>query len=162
MNPERTIATTFPLAGALQRPEFGFVEKKLKAREIEGFGASHIANLKQDPPDFLIVYATAWDPLHMLDVPWIRRFLHDYYGYEPPLWPGEIGEILSMHPAQRWKRGGLTMELLARGEAPKIYVRYTPVDLHDDLWSGRIHNYQILLPRVYLDWITERTAKAFE
>ncbi|HVW84370.1 MAG TPA: hypothetical protein VHB50_06800, partial [Bryobacteraceae bacterium] len=109
------VATTFPMADALRRPEFGFVSEKRNVISLKEFRPSDIAPLRERRPDMMIVYDTTWDPLHLLSHEFPQWLLRTYYGYEPPMSPEAIARTLSMQIARRWERRGLSMSLLVRG-----------------------------------------------
>jgi len=108
-------ATAFPMTDALRRPDFGYVRRGQKVVEMAGFQPSEIEKLKSQRPDAVIVFNRAWDPLHLLGNPFVADFLKKQYDYHPELRSDAIGEELSMHVTERWRRRGLTMELLERG-----------------------------------------------
>lgn len=109
------IATTFPMADALRRPEFGFVSTRRKVDEIRDFTPESMASLRDRTPDMMVVYDTTWDPLHLLDAGIFRWLLARFYGYAPAMTADEIARRLSMRVAREWRSGGLTMFLLVRG-----------------------------------------------
>ena len=122
-----TIATTFPMADAFRRHEFGYVSNPRKVRVLPDFRAESIVPLRADPPDFLIVYDPAWDPLGLLTRGPDEWFLAKFYGYEPPLNPAEIAKVLSMRVSRHWERGGLSMSVLVRDtDEPKRRVFNAP------------------------------------
>lgn len=108
------IATTFPMADAFRRPEFGYVDRPRRIREVPDFRAESIETLLAQPPDLMIVYDTAWDPLHILSRGPGAWLMKRFYAYEPPMAPEEIASRLSMQVARRWENGGLAMYLLVR------------------------------------------------
>jgi hypothetical protein len=108
------VATAFPLADALRNPDFGFVQAPRKVIEITDFSRPEIEKLKTQTPDMFVVYQRAWDPLHLLDHPAVSGFLKRRYGYEPEMDANQIAQTLSMRVARRWRRRGLSMELLER------------------------------------------------
>jgi hypothetical protein len=107
-------ATTFPMANALRNPDFGFVRRAQEVVEITGFQRSEIDKLKTQRPDALLVFTRTWDPLHLLRHRALEDFLEKHYDYTPDLRADEIGDELSMHVTQRWRRRGLEMDLLER------------------------------------------------
>jgi hypothetical protein len=113
-----TLATGFPMADSLRRPEFGFVSRGRKVRELADFRRETVEGLRSDPPDLMIVYDTGWDPLHVLTRGPDEWFMARFYGYEPPLKPEQIGRVLSMRVARRWDRGGFEMVLLEKQTVP--------------------------------------------
>ncbi|MDQ2900844.1 MAG: hypothetical protein M3Y07_13755 [Acidobacteriota bacterium] len=112
--PDSTIATSFPLAGALRRPEFGYVSRPMKVREVKDFGAANIAGLENGGADVLVLYSTAWDPWDLLAHPAWIDFLHRYYGYEPQASLEQVAAMLHMRPVGRWTRNGQWIEVLKR------------------------------------------------
>lgn len=108
------VATAFPMAEALRNPDFGYVEAPRKVISIPDFTASEIEKLKLHPPDMLVVFTRAWDPLYLLRNRIVHHFLAREYGYQPELGPDAIAETLSMSVARRWTRRGLSFALLTR------------------------------------------------
>jgi hypothetical protein len=112
------VATTFPMADSLRNPDFGFVQAPRKVVTLPDFSRAEIERLKGRTPDMMVVWRRTWDPLHLLDDaldhPAVSGFLTRYYGYEPEMSADEIAGTLSMRVARRWKRRGLSMELLWR------------------------------------------------
>ncbi len=109
--PGGTIATTFPLAGALRRPDFGYVRQPLKVREIDNFQAASIAPLAANPPDALILYSVAWDPMEILKNKRVEEFLRAHYGYQPDMTGLELAVALHMHSVSRWTERGQWIEV---------------------------------------------------
>ena len=109
------VATTFPMADALRKPDLGYVGRPRHVVELKDFTAASVAPLATNRPDMMIVYNTEWDPLHILSSGPARWLMHGTYGYEPQLSPAQIGEMLSMRVARTWTHHGLTMSLLVRG-----------------------------------------------
>ena len=114
-----SIATTFPMDNALQRPEYGYVFRGHKVVELNGFLERDILPLRAHPPQMMLVYDTAWDPLHLLDQPAVQSLLRQLYGYQRPMSPQEIGAVLSMREVKRWTRRGMWIELLVKDEKTK-------------------------------------------
>jgi hypothetical protein len=108
------IATTFPMADSLRRPELGFVDARRKVVELKSFRASEVAKLNTQRPDMMLIYDTAWDPLHLLAARPSQRLMRKFYGYEPPLTPQEAARTLSMQVEQQWNYHGMKMALLVR------------------------------------------------
>ena len=106
------IATAFPLSNALRHPEYGFVSRKLRVREMADFHQEDVMQLRANPPSAVIVFDTAYDPLHLLETDWIWSLMTRYYGYEPRMNADEIASVLSMRVAGRWQSRGLTMSLV--------------------------------------------------
>lgn len=125
--PGGVIATTFPMAGALRRPDFGYVRKPLKVREVDNFQASTLAPLAADPPDALILYSVAWDPLALLKNKSLEDFLRLHYGYEPQVTGPELSRMLHMHSVSRWTERGQWIEVFEadalRPHLPRVTVK---------------------------------------
>jgi hypothetical protein len=70
----------------------------------------------------MIVYDTAWDPLHLLSRGPGAWVLKNFYGYEAPMTPQAIGRMLSMRVSRQWTKHGLSMSVLVRdrGAAPPV------------------------------------------
>jgi hypothetical protein len=109
-----TIATTFPMADALRRPEFGYVSRARKVQVLADFRLESVAPLQAHPPDLIVVYDPAWDPLRILSRGPNEWFMAKFYNYEAPLTPAAIATALSMKVVRHWDRGGFGMTLLAR------------------------------------------------
>jgi 4-amino-4-deoxy-L-arabinose transferase-like glycosyltransferase len=109
--PGGTVATMFPLAGALRRPDFGYCTQPMRVRDMEDFSVKSIGALKKDMPDALAVYSTTWDPLHVLDNRLIGGMLTRFYGYEPQATREQILSVLHMHPVTRWQSRGQWVEI---------------------------------------------------
>lgn len=114
--PGGAIATTFPLAGALRRPDFGYVSHPLKVVELENFQAASIAAIVRNPPDALVLYSVAWDPIGLLNKPRIANFLRRHYGYEPQVTSSEVVDRLRMHSIARWTERGQWIEVFESGD----------------------------------------------
>jgi 4-amino-4-deoxy-L-arabinose transferase-like glycosyltransferase len=107
-----SVATVFPVSNALRNPAFGFVQVPRRVFEMNDFSQSEVGKLKGMAPEMVVVYQREWDPLRLLEKPGVREFLARYYGYKPEMNAEEIAAALSMRVARRWRRRGLTMELL--------------------------------------------------
>jgi 4-amino-4-deoxy-L-arabinose transferase-like glycosyltransferase len=108
------VATAFPMADALRSPDFGFVQVPRKVLTLPDFSRAEIESLRGRAPDMIVVWRRTWDPLHLLDHPSVSGLLARYYGYEPEMSADQIAGSLGMRVARRWKRRGLSMELLWR------------------------------------------------
>jgi len=108
------IATMFPLASALRRPEFGYVRHRLHVREIDDFASRNVAPLAREDVAALVLYSSAWDPLGLMENPEWTAFLKRYYGYEAPVGPEEIRVLLGAHCVARWTRHGQWIEIYQR------------------------------------------------
>jgi hypothetical protein len=117
--------------------------------ELQGFRAADIAPLMNHRPDMMIVYDTAWDPLHIFRSRAPQWLLRHYYGYEPAMSPDAIAAALSMRVLERWERRGLSMTLLVRGNAQPEYRSELSQDMRR---QPRLHGGKEtrLSPRVHL------------
>jgi hypothetical protein len=121
-----TLATTFPMADAFRSTEYGYVSRARKVQVLADFRPESIAALEAHPPDLMLVYDPAWDPLRILTRGPDGWFMAKFYSYEAPMSPAEIGLALSMRVARRWERGGLGMYLLVRDpETPEQRRAFT-------------------------------------
>ncbi|MCU1262110.1 MAG: hypothetical protein JWO80_4995, partial [Bryobacterales bacterium] len=109
--PGLAVATMFPLAGALRRPDFGYVTRPMHVRDMDDFSVRSITALAKDKPDVLAVYSTTWDPLHVLKSSAIGGFLTTFYRYEPQATSDQIARILHMRPMARWELNGQWVEV---------------------------------------------------
>lgn len=108
------IATTFPFASALRRPEFGYVRHALHIREIGDFTAADVTPLAREDVAVLVLYPVAWDPLGLMQNQTWTSFLRKYYGYVPPLAPDELQVLLGVHRVARWTRHRQWIEVYQR------------------------------------------------
>lgn len=130
--PEATVSTTFPMAGALRRPDFGYVSHPVKVREVEDFRLTTIVRLRATRPDALVLYSVAWDPLHILENPMVSHLLTRYYDYQPQATSTEIEQALGMHSMARWTEGGQWIQIL---EADNFHSRPRAV-----IVQGKLHD----------------------
>ena len=77
--PDAKIAAMFPLASALRRPDFGYVQRPLQVREIYNFSVANVAPLGRENVAVLVLYSEAWDPLGLMRNPLWTAFLRRYY-----------------------------------------------------------------------------------
>jgi len=112
--PDGKIATMFPLASALRRPEYGYVRHRLHVREIDDFSSRNVAPLAREDVAALVLYSTAWDPMGLMENPEWTAFIQRYYGYEAPVSPEEIRVLLGAHRVARWTRHGQWIEIYQR------------------------------------------------
>ncbi|HKW98247.1 MAG TPA: hypothetical protein VJN43_10975 [Bryobacteraceae bacterium] len=115
--PRQRVATTFPLASALRRSEFGYVSSPLSVREVESFQASDVALLAREDVAVFVLYSLAWDPWGLMQNARWTAFLHRYYGYEPPVEGGDLRVLLGARLVARWTRRGQWIEIYRRQEA---------------------------------------------
>jgi hypothetical protein len=107
-----TVATAFPMADALRRPEFGYIASGRRTIEVQDFRRSSLVRLDHDRPDMMVVFDPTWDPLDLLRSGAGGWLMRRFYGYEPAMTPDQIARLLSMRVAGRWASGGQKMALL--------------------------------------------------
>ena len=110
------------MADAFRSADYGYVARPRTVRELADFRLESVAPLRANPPDAMIVYDTAWDPLHLLSRGPGAWVLKNFYGYEAPMTPQAIGRMLSMRVSRQWTHHGLSMCVLVRdrGAAPPV------------------------------------------
>jgi|SRR5579871_812804 len=108
------VATTFPLASALRKPEYGYVRHRMRVREIADFSAANVAPLAHEDVAALVLYSTAWDPLGLMEKPQWIAFIQRYYGYEPRVSADDVRVLLGAQRVARWTRHGQWIEVYQR------------------------------------------------
>jgi 4-amino-4-deoxy-L-arabinose transferase-like glycosyltransferase len=112
--PDKTVATMFPLSSALRRPEFGYVSRPVRVREVYDYRASNIAPLARENIDVVVLYSVTWDPWGLMDQPSWIGLLKRYYGYVDPVKPDELRALLGVRLVYRWQRHGQWVEIYSR------------------------------------------------
>jgi hypothetical protein len=112
--PQRRITTTWPLAAALRRPEFGYTTRVLETRELDSFARSAMGTIDRDPPEILVLYSSMWDPFRLMQLAPVRRFWQRFYGYDPPVSPEYVQDRFRMRSVARWELQGLWIEIYAK------------------------------------------------
>jgi hypothetical protein len=112
--PDRTIATAWPFSAALKSVDYGFVSRKLKVVETGDFHFSSIDALPYGSFDVLIVYTRTWLPQGgVISIPLVRRFLHDFYDWQPQITPAECA-LKGLEQQVAWRRGGQQIAIYVR------------------------------------------------
>ena len=112
--PGATVYTAWPLTAALRRPEFGYVERPVRAVETSDLHESTLAALAPQHPEVLILYSRTWEPTWgVLQIPAVRAFLSRYYEYEREMSPAEVKQKLGLNPVMRWTSCGQWVEVFA-------------------------------------------------
>jgi hypothetical protein len=110
----QTIATAWPYTAALERPDYGFVDRKLVVIETNDFHASSIQALPPRSFNVLITYTRTWMPdTGVISIPIVRGFLSRFYEWEPDISAEQCAQ-LGLRPLISWK---------LRGQAITIYIR---------------------------------------
>ncbi|MGA2181613.1 MAG: hypothetical protein ABSH47_01160 [Bryobacteraceae bacterium] len=113
--PGATVYTAWPLTAALRRPEFGYVERPVRAVETSDLHESTLRALAPAHPDVLILYSRTWEPQWgVLRFPVVEAFLRRYYEFEPEMTPAEVKSVLGLDPVMRWSSRGQWVEVFAR------------------------------------------------
>jgi 4-amino-4-deoxy-L-arabinose transferase-like glycosyltransferase len=117
--PRAKIASTWPFTDSLRRPEFGYVQRRMRAIGMEDFRRASLLSVRAQEPDVFVHYSRIWDPRPgLVDLPGIQSLLSRYYAYEPVLEAGEIQSELGLVPVMRMERGGQWIEIYARPASP--------------------------------------------
>jgi len=112
--PDKTVATMFPLSSALRRPEFGYVSRPVRVREVYDYSTSNIAPLARENIEIVAVYSVTWDPWGLMDQPSWIGLLKRYYGYAGAVKPDELRALLGVQLVARWQRHGQWVEIYRR------------------------------------------------
>jgi hypothetical protein len=108
---KRTIATAWPLSGALKDPDYGYVQHPLKVIEAQNFHPPSIRALPRGRYNALITYTRTWAPDEgVVAIPIVRWFLIRYYDWQPEVTPEDCWE-LGLGEARSWQRHGLQMTI---------------------------------------------------
>ncbi len=115
---DRTIATAWPYTAALQSPDYGFVDRKLKVVETNDFHAASIRKLPASSYDALITYTRTWAPATgVISIPVVRRFLSHFYEWGPDITPDECAQ-LGLSEVMSWSLRGQRITIYVRGRLP--------------------------------------------
>jgi len=106
-HPGRTVTTAWPLSDALRRPEFGYVQRKHRVRELPDFHPRHFDGIEEI--DVLVLYSREWRRVPLMEEMWRRHF-----GYAPPIESEECQDRYGLTPVARWESRGQWIEILAR------------------------------------------------
>jgi hypothetical protein len=105
------VATSFPVAGELRRPEMGYVTRPIHVLEINDFRAGNLTAKVRGHADALVAYSVMWDPMHTLDKPAWRDLLTRFYGFVPQARLDEIPRVTGMRSAFRICASGQCVEV---------------------------------------------------
>ena len=113
----RTIATAWPYTAALERPEYGFVDRRLHVIETNDFHASSVQALPAVSFDVLITYTRTWAPHSgVIAIPMVRRFLTRFYEWEPDISSQQCA-ALGLRPLISWQLRGQAITIYARADS---------------------------------------------
>jgi hypothetical protein len=120
--PEATIYSAWPFPDALRRPEFGYVTKPMRTKALENFNPDTVL-ARGSNIDVLVVYSRTWEPSWgVLRSEWVRRFLADYYYYEPQITRDQITGQLGLIPVAGWEHRGQWVEVYARNTPGNVMI----------------------------------------
>ena len=108
--PVSTVATSFPMGGALRRAEFGFVHHDMRVLDMNDFTPASIEKLKTQNVRALVYFNVLWDPSQFFSNYTVRSFLQRYYGYQPQASVHDVERTLKAKLVREWERDGLTMQ----------------------------------------------------
>jgi len=109
-----TIATAWPYSVSFERPEYGFVKRKLKVVETNDFHFASIEALPETSFNVLITYSRTWAPPGgVIALSLVRRFLERFYGWQPDI-SVEQCQALGLKEVASWE---------LRGQEMNVYVR---------------------------------------
>ncbi|HTQ56441.1 MAG TPA: hypothetical protein VMI94_18355 [Bryobacteraceae bacterium] len=108
----RPVATVWPLAAALRRPEFGYVQRPIPVHALPDFTASNVDNPAwQRDARVLVLFSRMWEPpWSWTNVELVRKIWRHFYGYEPELTARDMSGR-PFTPVARWERHGLWVEV---------------------------------------------------
>ena len=73
--PGATVATAWPLSAVLQRPELGYVQRRLAVRGLLDFGRDQVSALEPGSVDVFILYSRDWEPSYsFMRIEPVRKF----------------------------------------------------------------------------------------
>ncbi|MGH9660171.1 MAG: hypothetical protein ACRD96_16600, partial [Bryobacteraceae bacterium] len=109
------ITTVWPLTSALERPEFGYVQRPRRVEPIPDFSRETVLALPKGSVEVLILYSRQWEPrLSLMNVDLLRRFWQRFFGYHPQIDPREAGEYHGLQQVAGWRRRGQWIEVWAK------------------------------------------------
>jgi Dolichyl-phosphate-mannose-protein mannosyltransferase len=111
--PHARIASMWPFTGAIENPDFGYVDQPLHAVKIESFDLSSLDALDRSSFDLLVVYARQY-PIEgsWLDITRLDPLLRRLPGYHPQATHDELAGHGYLALA-RWQQHGQWIEVYA-------------------------------------------------
>ncbi len=110
--PGKRIASVWPFTDEVQRPEFGYVQHKLKVQQAEDFRLTSLANLDRKNIDVLVVFSRNWAlDGGALDYEWMRAYLRRNWGYYTQATSDQIRAGLGFRPIVKLTRRGQWIEI---------------------------------------------------
>lgn len=111
--PQQRIASMWPFTGAIEKPDFGYVDQPLHPVKIESFDLAALEALDRSSFDLLVVYTRQY-PMEgsWLDITRLDPLLRRLPGYHPQATHQELTEHGYLSLA-RWDRHGQWIEIYA-------------------------------------------------
>jgi 4-amino-4-deoxy-L-arabinose transferase-like glycosyltransferase len=108
----KRIATTWPFADALSRPELGYVRHRLNVERVEDLRFPGIARLDRGSAEVLVVFCRTWAlECGGLDLDLARRYIQSNWGDQRQATSEQIRASLGFVPLVRWTRRGQWIEI---------------------------------------------------
>jgi hypothetical protein len=113
--PNQRIASAWPFTDAISHPEFGYVQRPLKAVPVPGFSLTTLASVDRASYVILVVYTRVW-PVegNFLDVGPVRAILRRYFDYQAPATEEQLQLGLSLVRVVGWERAGQSIAVYVR------------------------------------------------
>ena len=113
--PHAVVASAWPMTGALEQPDLGFVRRPVAVEKLNDFTPGRLRALNWSGVQVLIVFSRSWDPPHnFMRVGAIRSLWHRFYGYEPEADLQETRAIVPLPVAAHFERGGQWVDVYVR------------------------------------------------
>ncbi len=110
--PDKRIASVWPFTDEVQRPEFGYVQHRMKVQQAEDFRLTSLANLDRRNVDVLVVFSRNWAlDGGALEYEFVRAYLRRNWGYYTQATPDQIRDGLGFVPVMKLTRRGQWIEI---------------------------------------------------
>ncbi len=107
--PGKRIGSAWPFTDALERPEFGYVNRPFPVERFEDFRVENLAGLDSRRIDALVVFSEVWSG-GLMNYEFVRNYVTRYWGYHPQATSEQI-RAAGFALAMRWTRGGQWIEV---------------------------------------------------
>jgi len=111
LRPGATIATAFPFANCMRRPEMGYTAQHYEIQDMPDFTRMSLERLRGSNIDALAVFASTWDPLDLMRNPYWMQFLRRFYNYEADFPIEDVPALLGLHRVARFEHRGQWIEI---------------------------------------------------
>jgi hypothetical protein len=124
--PGAPVATAWPLASALEHPEFGYVSLPLRVNALPDLQPATVAAVDWNRSPVFVLFCRTWDPRwNLFRIGPVRRAWMRFWSYREDISPHEVRTKLPLRPVKRWSQGGWWVEVYeragrAKGPAPKL------------------------------------------